>query len=242
MSAPCLPSRQEWSRVMLIKPITTAKGFSYSDAPQKSPEWIAIRAPRIGASEIGGYMAKGVKGQYLASRKEAEKKIAYAKAFGVSFEGFVNGAMQAGIDNEEFVANQYAMRQGVELEKVGCAYNDWFVASPDRHIVGQNGGVEIKWLFDKEFAELLLTGFPKTEHYDQMQGQMWAFDWDFVDYAAGNGNTNSFYVVRVKRNDARIEEIKAERDSVLAIEPMTVEGVYEFTTQAPSTIIEGLGF
>ena len=59
---------------MIIKPITPAEGFSYSDAPQRSPEWIAIRAPRIGASEIGGYMAKGVKGQYLASRKEAEKK------------------------------------------------------------------------------------------------------------------------------------------------------------------------
>ena len=93
---------------MIIKPITPAEGFTYSDAPQRSPEWIAIRAPRIGASEIGGYMAKGVKGQYLTSRKEAEKKIAYAKAFGVPFEGYVNGAMQAGIDNEEFIANQYA--------------------------------------------------------------------------------------------------------------------------------------
>lgn len=227
---------------MFIKPIISVKGFSYSDAPQRSPEWIAIRAPRIGASEIGTYMAKGVKGQYLAGRKEVEKKIAYAKAFGVPFEGYVNGAMQAGIDNEEFIANQYAMQQGVELEKVGCAYNDWFVASPDRKIVGQNGGVEIKWLFDKEFAELLLTGFPKNEHYSQMQGQMWAFGWDFVDYVAGNGNTNSFYVVRVKRNDEHIEEIKAEGDSVLAIEPMVVEGVYKFTYQAPSTIIKGLGF
>ena len=227
---------------MLLNTLEVAKGFTYSDAPQKSPEWIAIRAPRIGASEIGAYMAKGMKGQYLAGRKEVEKKIAYAKAFGVPFEGYVNGAMQAGNDNEEFIANQYAMQQGVELEKIGCAYNDWFVASPDRKIVGQNGGVEVKWLYDKEFAELLLTGFPKNEHYSQMQGQMWAFGWEFVDYVAGNGNTNSFYVVRVNRNDAHIEEIKAEGDSVLAIEPMAVEGVYKFSAQAPSTIIEGLGF
>lgn len=227
---------------MIIKPITPAKGFSYSDAPQKSPEWIAIRAPRIGASEIGAYMAKGKKGQYLAGRKEVEKKIAYAKAFGVPFEGYVNGAMQAGIDNEEFIANQYAMQQGVELEKVGCAYNDWFVASPDRKIVGQNGGVEVKWLYDKEFAELLLTGFPKNEHYSQMQGQMWAFDWEFVDYVAGNGNTNSFYVVRVNRNDAHIEEIKAEGDSVLAIEPMKTESVHRFTERAPQVETNHLPF
>ena len=96
-----------------------AKGFTYSAAPQRSPEWIAIRAPRIGASEIGAYMAKGVKGQYLAGRKEVEKKIAYAKAFGVPFQGFVNGAMQAGIDNEDFITQQYAQQQGVEVEKVG---------------------------------------------------------------------------------------------------------------------------
>ena len=219
-----------------------AKGFTYSAAPQRSPEWIAIRAPRIGASEIGAYMAKGVKGQYLAGRKEIEKKIAYAKAFGVPFQGFVNGAMQAGIDNEDFITQQYAQQQGVEVEQVGCAYSDWLVASPDGKIKGQKGGVEIKWLFDKEFAELLLTGFPKNEHYDQMQAQMLAFDWEFVDYAAGNGNTSSMYIVRVNRNNDRIAEIEAERESVLAIEPMKTEGVYKFTSEAPSMTVEELGF
>lgn len=226
---------------MLLK-AEVAKGFTYSAAPQRSPEWIAIRAPRIGASEIGAYMAKGVKGQYLAGRKDVERKIAYAKAFGVPFEGFVNGAMQAGIDNEDFIAEQYEQQAGVKTEKVGCAFNDWMVASPDRVIVGQNGGVEIKWLFDKEFAELLLTGFPKNEHYDQMQAQMLAFGWDFVDYAAGNGNTGRFYILRINRNAKRIEEIEAERESVLAIEPMEVEGVYKFTNEAPKMVIKDLGF
>jgi predicted phage-related endonuclease len=210
-----------------------AKGFNYSTAPQRSPEWNSIRAPRIGASEIGKYMAKGKNGQYLVGRKEVEKKIAFSKAFGVPMENFVNGAMQAGIDNEDFVADEYAKQTGKELATVGCAYNEWFVASPDRAIVGENGGVEIKWLFDNEFAELLLTGFPKDLHYDQMQGQMWAFGWDFVDYVAGNGNTGKFYIVRVKRNDKRIEEIADEEESVLAIEPMTTTDVHSFSSEQP---------
>ena len=225
-----------------IKLIDVAEGFTYSDAPQKSPEWLAIRATRIGASEIGQYMAKGVKGQYLAGRKEVERKIAYAKAFGVPFTGYVNGAMLAGNANEDFVAQQYAEQQGVELETVGCAYNDWLVASPDRKIKDQNGGVEVKWLFDKEFSELLLTGFPKNDHYDQMQSQMLAFGWDFVDYVAGNGNTNSFYVLRVNRNNDRIAEIEQERESVLAIEPMEVENTFKFTAEAPAPSEEGLPF
>lgn len=220
---------------MKVSSIKPAPGFEYDDSPQRSPRWLEIRAPRIGASEIGEYMAKGVKGQYLAGRKKVEKKLAYAKAFGVPFEGFVNGAMQAGIDNEDFIAEQYEKQSGLKTEKVGCAYNDWFVASPDRRIVGHKAGVEIKWLYDTEFAELLLTGFPKQEHYDQMQGQMWAFGWDFVEYVAGNGNTGKFYHVSIHRNDKRIEEIEAERESVLAIEPMETKGVYSFSEPAPVT-------
>jgi hypothetical protein len=218
---------------MKVSTIKPARGFNYSDAAQRSPEWLDIRSHRIGASEIGKYMAKGVKGQYLAGRKEVEKKLAFSKAFGVPFEGFVNGAMQAGIDNEDFVADQYEKQSGLRLEKVGCFYNDWFVASPDRKIVGQNAGVEIKWLFDAEFSELLLTGFPKQEHYDQMQGQMMATGWDFVEYVAGNGNTGKCYHVTVYRNDKRIKEIEAERESVLAIEPMQTTGVFGFSTEAP---------
>lgn len=217
----------------IFKP-TPAEGFEYSDAPQRSPEWVALRAPRIGASEIGEYMAKGVKGQYLAGRKNVAQKIAYSKAFGVPFEGFVNGAMQAGIDNEDFIADQYSSQMGVVLHKVGAYFNDWFVASPDRDIEGVNGGVEIKWLYDKEFAELVLTGFPKQEHYDQMQGQMWATGWNFVDYVAGNGNTGKFFVVRVNRNNDRIAEIEAEGDSVKEIQPMDTKGVFSFTGEVPS--------
>ena len=220
-----------------------AEGFAYSDAPQRSPEWLKVRAPRIGASEIGSYMAKGVKGQYLVGRKTVEKKIAYAKAFGVPFTGFVSGAMQAGIDNEDFLLDQYAATEGVQVERVGCAYNEWLVASPDGSVVGKNGGVEAKWLFDNEFSELLLSGFPKDLHYDQMQAQMWAFGWDFVDYIAGNGNTNSYYILRINRNDNRIEEIKGERESVLAIEPMETKGVHRFSKEAPVIPeLENLGF
>lgn len=214
--------------------VTPAKGFEYSEAPQRSPEWVALRAPRIGASEVGKYMAKGVKGQYLAGRKDVEKKIAFSKAFGVPFENFVNGAMQAGIDNEDYVAQQYSSKLGVVLRKVGCFYNDWFVASPDRAIVGENAGVEIKWLFDAEWSELALTLKPKQEHYDQVQGQMWATGWDWVDYVAGNGNTGRFIVIRVKRDNDRIAEIEAEGDSVKAIEPMKTAGIFEFSGQAPT--------
>lgn len=213
--------------------IKVAQGFEYDDSPQRSSRWFAIRSTRIGASEIGDYMAKGVKGQYLTGRKNVEKKIACGKAFGVPFERFVTGAMQAGIDNEDFVADQYSIAKGVVLEKVGCFYNDWLVASPDRLIVGQNGGIEIKWLFDTEWSEVAFRQEAKSGHYDQMQTQMLVTGWDFVDYVAANGNTGRFIVLRIMRDNDRIAEIEAEGESVMAIKPMVTANIFEFSTRLP---------
>ena len=220
-----------------IQQITGAKGFEYSDAPQRSPEWIAIRAPRIGASELGALMGKGAKGQYLAPRKALLREKAFSKAFNVPFTKFVNDAMQAGNDNEDFVADQYSLVAGTKLVKVGCFYNDYFVASPDRDVPGTDGLVEIKWLFDNAWSTVVETNEPEPDHYLQMQGQMWATGKKWVDYVAGNGNTGRFIVIRVKRDEAVIAEIAEEVKAIEEVEPMPVENIFEFNTSAPQPVI-----
>lgn len=218
--------------------ITGAKGFDYSDAPQRSPEWLDIRAPRVGASELGALMGKGVKGQYLAPRKALLRELAFQKAFGVPFSKFVNDAMRAGNENEDFVADQYSSQMGVPLAKVGCFYNKHFVASPDRDVVGTDGLVEIKWLFDNAWSEVVETGEPDKAHYLQMQGQMWATGKKWVDYVAGNGNTGKFVVIRVERDEDTIKEIAEEVKVVEEIEPMTLDGglMFDFNTAPPVAV------
>ena len=220
-----------------LKPMTEgAKGFEYSDAPQRSPEWLAIRAPRIGASQLGALMGKGVKGQYLAPRKALLRELAFQKAFEVPFMKFVNEAMQAGTDNEDFVADQYSSKLGVPLAKVGCFYNEHFVASPDRDVVGTDGLVEIKWLFDNAWSEVVEKGEPERDHYLQMQGQMWATGKQWVDYVAGNGNAGKFVVIRVERDEETIKEIAEEVKVVEEIEPMPVTQVFDFSHTAPQPV------
>jgi predicted phage-related endonuclease len=221
---------------MKIAQIIAPKGFKYSDAPQKSPEWLAIRAPRVGASELGALMGKGKKDQYLAPRKKLLRELAFQKVLGVPFSKFVSGAMQEGIDNEDFVANEYSSQMGVALEKVGCFYNKHFVASPDRKIAGKNAGVEIKWLYDNEWSEVVENQKPKDEHYLQVQGQMWATGWDYVDFVAGNGNTVRFVVLRVKRDEATIKEIAKEVKIVDEVEPMKIDNVFEFNGGVPESV------
>lgn len=219
---------------MKLATITGAKGFDYSDAPQRSPEWLAIRAPRIGASELGKWMAVGKRdGKPLKARLDLEREIAFSKAFGVPFSKFTNAAMQAGIDNEDFVADQYSSQMGVALEKCGCFYNDYFVASPDR-LIGDEGLVEVKWLFDASWSEVVETGEPQPDHYLQMQGQLWATGRKWCDYVAANGNTGRFIVITVKRDEDVIKQIKDSVPAVADIAPMATDGVFAFIGALPA--------
>lgn len=223
---------------MKIESIKVAKGFQYSDAPQRSPEWIAIRAPRVGSSDLYRWMAVSKRDGKtpLKARQDVERELAFAKTFNIPFSKFTHAAMQEGIDNEDFLADQYAQVKKVELIKVGCAYNDVFVASPDRAIKGENGGVELKWLYDTVWSEVVANNKPIDDHYKQMQGQMWAFGWEFVDYVAGDGNTGRFIVIRVKRDQALIKEIMESVKAVKDVKPMSTKNVYEFNAGVPETV------
>lgn len=222
----------------LPEPIKPAKGFEYDDSPQRSPKWMAIRAPRVGASELGALMGKGVKGQYLAPRAKLLRELAFQRTFGVAFSKFVNGAMEAGNYYEDFVADQYSNQMGVQLRKVGCFYNEWFVASPDRDVVGTDGLVEIKWLYDENWSDVVEKNEPKPEHYLQMHGQMWATGKKWVDYVAGNGNTGRFIVIRVERDEEVINQIAEEVKIVETIEPIKTANVFEFNTTPPLPVAE----
>lgn len=213
--------------------ITGAKGFDYSDAPQRTKEWFDIRAPRIGASQLGAWLGKGVKGQYLKPHFDLIREISFSKAFGVPFTKYVNDAMRAGVENEDFVADQYGSQMGVIVEKVGCFYNSWFVASPDR-LVGEDGLAEIKWLFDSAWSNVVENNEPEPEHYLQMQGQLWATGRKWCDYVAGNGNTGRFIVIRVLRDEEVIAQIAESVKEVDDIESMVVQNVFEFSGNIPA--------
>lgn len=220
-----------------IKQITGAKGLNYSDAPQKSPEWVAIRTGKVGASDLGRWLAVGVKGQPLKARQDLERELAFEKAFKTPFSRFVTGAMQQGIDNEDFVRDQYSSLQGVVVEKAGCFYNEHFVASPDG-LVGDDGLLEIKWLQDASWTEVVVSGKPIPDHYSQMQGQLWASGRKWVDYVVGNGNTNRFKVIRVKRDEEEIARIAESVTAVVDIAPLETENVFEFSGVTPAVVEE----
>ena len=173
--------------------------FEYSAAPQRSPEWFALRLGKVSASRLVDWMAvsKSVKtpGAPLKPRMDYEKELMFERQFGRSFDKWFSDAMQDGVDYEDFGRKQYEQITGNTTEEVGCWYNDYFVASPDR-VVGEEGLLEIKILKDNSFVEVLTEGVP-DKHWKQIQGQLFASKRAWCDYVAVNLNTKKVVIIRV---------------------------------------------
>lgn len=222
-----------------VSQVKAAKGFTYSDAPQRSPEWIAGKVGKVGSSQLHRWLAVSKNPDKktglhtpLKARLDYERELAFERKFGVPFTHFVTGAMQAGIDNEDVVADSYSLAMGVPVEKCGMFYNDWFAISPDR-LVGEDGLLEIKWLQDASFTEVLATGKPycgtSGDHYLQIQGQLWGSGRKWCDYAVGNENTGKFTVIRVERDEETIKRIADSKPDDVSFE-FAVESLFDLKT------------
>lgn len=174
--------------------------FHYSGAPQRSPEWFALRRGKVSASRLEDWMsvskAKATLGQPLKKRLDYEKELMFERQFDTNFEKYTNSAVQDGIDFEDFARKQYEQITGHVALEVGCWYNDYFVASPDRAI-GDDGLIEIKILKDNSFTAVLADGVPPA-HWKQIQGQLWSSSRKWCDYVAVNFNTKKVVIIRVE--------------------------------------------
>lgn len=218
---------------MKIAQITGAKGFDYDDSPQRSPRWQKLHVGRVGASDLGRWLAVSKRdSKPLKGRSDLEREIAFEITFNVPFSKFVTGAMQEGIDNEDYVRDQYSAKMGVEVKKAGAFYSKHFIASPDG-LVGEDGGIEIKWLQDSNWTEVIASGKPLDDHYKQTQGNLYASGRKWWDYIAANGNTGRYFVLRVERDEEMIKGIADSVKEVSTINKLSPGNVFEFSTDMP---------
>jgi len=224
--------------------------FEYSAAPQRTPEWYKARLGKPSASNLYRWLAvskaKGKIGTPLQARLDYEKELMFERQFGVSFQTYVNSAMQEGIDYEQFAAHEYAkLHPEWVLEEVGCFFNKFFVASPDRLIFpkGSNtadvenaiGEIEVKIVKDNTFTEILISGVP-DKHYKQIQGQLWATGLPWCDYVALNFNTKQFVVIRVERDEEMIDYLKLSVQEKLVVAEFATTNLHAIQEAIPEGV------
>lgn len=222
-------------------PVVHGLEFHYDDSPQRSPQWLAIKRGRIGASKLDDWLStsKAAKtlGQPLKKRLDYEKELMFERQFNTNFEHYQNSAMQDGVDFEDWAARQYEQIKNVALERVGVWYNEWFAASPDRKVAGQNGAVEIKIFKDNSFTEVLAAGAPPEKYWRQIQGQLWATSWEWVDFVPVNFNSRKLAIIRVYPDKEFHEYLALSVQEKLVVEQFKTENVFDIVGEVPVGLI-----
>ncbi len=148
---------------------------------QGTPEWLTARLGMPTASNFDKILTPG--GKLSASAR----KYAYYLAA----EAILKRQLES-VDNLEWVAHgkfyepdavkNYEFVQDVQTRKVGFITTDngLIGASPDRLIIGANGGLEIKCPAPQTLVGYIADGFGDA-YKCQVMGQMYVCELDFVD-------------------------------------------------------------
>lgn len=185
--------------------------------PQGSPEWHAIRAGVITASNFALARERTAKGVMTAAAKSYAFRVALERIAGAPLEEpqFVPWQARRGQIFEPVAARLYELQTGASITPVGFVTSDCgsFGASPDG-LVADDAGVEFKaFLNADKIREIILTG-DIGSCIDQVQGGMWLTGrsrWTFgllCPALAPIGRALTLH--EIERDDAQIEQMAAE--------------------------------
>lgn len=181
---------------------------------QGSTEWRMARLGKVTAYRVADVIAK-TKSGYSASRANYAAELVAERLTGVAAEGYMNAAMQWGVEKEDEARAAYEFRTGIVIEQVGFVQHPSLPdtgASPDG-LAGDDGLVEIKCPNTATHIATL-TGAKVPEKYiTQMMwqmactGRMWC---DFISYDPRLPERMRLFVYRVHRDDALIASLERE--------------------------------
>lgn len=148
--------------------------------------------------------------------------VAFERVTGKRQYQFHNKWMQYGNDTE-FEAREFYQQFTLNAISNGGIWiaSDWFCASPDGKIEGKNGGIELKCpavntylAYIESLQKFGVTKVP-TEYYLQMQAQMLATGWDFVDYMPYYSGELKQLLTRVYRDELVINQMLVRLDEAV---------------------------
>lgn len=191
------------------------------DLTQGTDEWKAARAGMVTASRIVDVMAKIKTGEAAARRDYRCQIVAEILTGTPQDDVFVNDAMRWGTEQEPYARAAYEVAKGVLVDQVGLVLHPTIergAASPDG-LVEFDGLVEIKCPKTATHLDYLMAGEAPAKYQPQMLWQMACTgrDWcDFVSYDPRLPEELQLFVVRFKRDQARIDAMEAEVRAFLA--------------------------
>ncbi len=177
---------------------------------QGSPEWLAERAGKVTASMISNVLMKPETAGFRDYQAQLVAEILTGKPQG---SDFTNAAMQFGTETEPLARSAYEAETGFSVDEVGFCQHpniERSGASPDG-LVGKDGLVEIKCPKVATHLAYHIADVVPAAYKNQMMWQMACTgrDWcDFVSFRPDLPEHLQLFIIRFKRDPARILELK----------------------------------
>lgn len=181
---------------------------------QGSAEWFKARLGSVTGSRIVDIMP-GVKGKYLAGRKNYMSEKVIEILTGQSPEHFTSEAMQWGTDTEPLARAAYEALTGNFVDEEGFVPHSTILklgASPDGN-VNPDGCIEIKCPNTATHIETLTGKSINRAYIFQMQTEMMCLNkqWcDFISFDPRLPDNLQMFIQRIERDETLIMEIEFE--------------------------------
>jgi putative phage-type endonuclease len=177
---------------------------------QGTPEWLAERAGKVTASMISNVLMKPETAGFRDYQAQLVAEILTGKPQG---SDFTSAAMQFGTETEPLARSAYEAETGFSVDEVGFCQHpniERSGASPDG-LVGKDGLVEIKCPKVATHLAYHIADVVPAAYKNQMMWQMACTgrDWcDFVSFRPDLPEHLQLFIIRFKRDPARILELK----------------------------------
>jgi putative phage-type endonuclease len=196
---------------------------------QRTQEWFDARLSKVTASRVADVIAKTRTG-VSTSRQNYLTQIVTERLTGKKADsGYINQAMQDGIDREEAARSLYELKYGI-VKEVGFIDHPTIAmsgASPDGIIADGDGVLEIKCPIETTHTNTLMTDKVPSKYIPQIQWQMAVTGARFAHFVSYNPNFPDNMVLFVKQVDRDDEYIK-----------MLVDEIITFLKEVDNTIIK----
>lgn len=160
--------------------------FEIIDAEQRSPHWFAARLGRLTGSRAKDMLATVQKGE-SAKRRDLRLQLACERITGqVQEDGFVNEAMQRGIDLEPIAFAAYEGVTGHLVQRSGFLAHAELMAgcSLDGHIGDFEGIVELKCPKSATHLGYIRAGVVPPDHLPQILHNLWITGAAWADFVS----------------------------------------------------------
>jgi putative phage-type endonuclease len=184
---------------------------------QRTQEWFDARLSKVTASRVADVIAKTKTG-VSTSRQNYLTQIVTERLTGKKADsGYINQAMQDGIDREEAARSLYELKYGI-VKEVGFIDHPTIAmsgASPDGIIADGDGVLEIKCPIETTHTNTLMTDKVPSKYIPQIQWQMAVTGARFAHFVSYNPNFPDNMVLFVKQVDRDDEYIKTLVDEII---------------------------